>query len=294
MGLFDDMGIAFDMGEFLDAAGAADWDDPMSDAIWTRPVVRRPKAVCYERAEDFARALTIDAATETFAYVAGGFVFGDFIEALVEQRRVSVRRMGMQMLSMNDENIDSLRNVVEMSGTERLDLCLSGYWYATEMRKGGVVPYLFEQLDLEGLELHVAIAEVHCKVVTIETWAGHHLTMHGSANLRSSNSVEQLHISPDDGLYGFCDGVTQRIVAAYDILRQEKRQYKARRLGGKRLWHAVRASGTGSPRGAREAGAVEAPSAAATASVRTGSASSAPAPREDGTTSMARCRSSEG
>lgn len=268
MGLFDDLNIdlggidlsAFDPADFK---GEPEEDDPMEDAIWTRPVVRRPKVVCYEHAQDFARALTIDNETETFAYVAGGFVFGDFLEALVEDRRLTVRRLGMQMLSLNDENIDSLRNVVEMCGTERLDLCLSGYWYSTELHKGGVVGYLFDQLDLEGLELHVAIAELHCKVVTIETWAGNRLTMQGSANLRSSNSIEQIYISPDPALWEFCQGVTDRIVGAYDVLMQERRRnhQRSRRFGGKRLWQAIR--DTDVPSAGAEAAGAGAPSSGA-------------------------------
>ena len=172
---------------------------------------------------------------------------------------------------------------------------LSGYWYATEMKKGGLVPYLFDQLDLEGLDLHVAIAEMHCKVVTIETWAGNRLTMHGSANLRSSNSVEQIHITPDAGLFEFCDGVTRRLVAAYDVLRQEKRQYKARRLGGRRLWQAVltpqEAEAAEADAGEAEAEAEEAPGAGVRASVPSASASSAQGPRADGPTSTGRCPS---
>lgn len=301
VGLFDDLNIdlggidlsAFDPADFK---GEPEEDDPMEDAIWTRPVVRRPKVVCYEHAQDFARALTIDNETETFAYVAGGFVFGDFLEALVEDRRLSVRRLGMQMLSLNDENIDSLRNVVEMCGTERLDLCLSGYWYSTELHKGGVVGYLFDQLDLDGLELHVAIAELHCKVVTIETWAGNRLTMHGSANLRSSNSIEQIHISPDPALWEFCQGVTDRIVGAYDVLMQERRRnhQRSRRFGGKRLWQAIKAPDTASRPEGGAAGEAGAQRSAASPSAPGASASSAQGPREDGTKPTARCRSNEG
>lgn len=301
MGLFDDLNIdlggidlkGFDIGDFSQSAEP----DPMEDAIWTRPVVRAPKAVCYEHAQDFADALRIDNETETFAYVAGGFVFGDFLEALVEANRISVRRLGMQMLSLNDENIDSLRNVVEMCGTERLDLCLSGYWYSTEMHKGGVVGYLFEQLDLEGLELHVAIAELHCKVLTIETWAGNRLTMHGSANLRSSNSIEQVHISPDPALYEFCAGVTDRIVEAYDVVMQERRRNnkRSRRLGGKRLWQAIR--DTDGPQGAGEAAAAAAPSSAgpsAPSSATARPATEAAGPSAQGApTSTTTCPSSE-
>ena len=134
--------------------------EPTETAIYARPVVFAPQCVCYERAEDFARDLTIDNRTETFAFVSGNFVFGDFVEALVDLGKLSVRRMGVQTLSMNDENIDSIRNIVEWEGVERLDIALSDYWFAHERKDGGLVGYLFGELDLEGLDLHVAFAIV--------------------------------------------------------------------------------------------------------------------------------------
>ena len=231
--------------------------DPLGTCVYTRPVVRRPQACAWEHATDLARDLVIDAGHETFAFVSGNFVFGDLLEALVDARKLSVRRLGIQTLSMSDENIDSLRNVVEMTPVERLDLVLSDYWYAHEGHKGGLVPYLFEELDLDGLELRVAFAGVHCKVVTVETLRGNHLTMHGSANLRSSGNVEQLHISPDDGLFEFCDRMTQRILDAYDVVNQgnRKRKKSVRRA---RLWQAVARAGAEEPAG-EEAAAAGAP-----------------------------------
>lgn len=286
-------GMDFDLDE--DAFVSAYERDPThADAIWKRPLRPTPVCVCYENSERFAEELTIDGETETFAYVAGGFVFGDFIEALVERDKLTVRRLGMQMLRLNDENVDSIRNVVEMCGTERLDLVLSGYWYATELRKGGVVGYLFSELDIEGLELHVAIAEVHCKVVTIETWAGHALTMQGSANLRSSNSVEQLMISPDRGLYDFCSGVTEAIIDTYDVVMSERRKAnpRSKRLGGRRLWQAVASTDArGEAPGAEMA---EARRSAESDSARRSPASAGQGPRADGMTSTERCPSDVG
>lgn len=253
---FGDLGFDFDI----------DWDafdfegreaDPLETCVYTRPVVRRPQTCMWEHAQDLARDLMIDNEHETFAFVSGNFVFGDLLEALVDAKKLSVRRLGIQTLSMSDENIDSIRNVLEMMPVERLDLVLSDYWYAHESHKGGLVPYLFEELDLEGLELRVAFAGVHCKVLIVETLRGNHITMHGSANLRSSGNVEQLHISPDDGLFEFCDRMTQRILDAYDVVNQENRKRK-KSVRRARLWQAVAKAEAEEPAG-RAAAAEEAP-----------------------------------
>lgn len=251
-----DLGFDFDIDfDAFDFEGTE--EDPLETCVYTRPVVRRPQACAWEHAQELARDLVIDPEHETFAFVSGNFVFGDLVEALVDARKLTVRALGIQTLSMSDENIDSIRNVCEMMPVERLDLVLSDYWYAHESHKTGLVPYLFEELDLEGLELRVAFAGVHCKVVTIETLRGNHLTMHGSANLRSSGNVEQLHISPDDGLYEFCDSMTQRILDAYDVVNQgnRKRKKSVRRA---RLWQAVAKAEAADPAGA-EAAEGEAP-----------------------------------
>ena len=213
--------------------------EPTETTIYTRPVVYAPKVVMYDNAEQFARDLTIDNKHETFAFVAGNFVFGDFIEALVDMQRISVKRIGIQTLSLNDENIDSIRNIIEWEGVERLDIALSDYWYSHERKQGGLVDYLFDELDLDGLDLHVAFCSTHAKVFTIETKAGNTLTIHGSANLRSSDNIEQLCITPDRGVFDFCDAMLQRIIETYDVVNQDARKHKSVR--GKKLWQAVAA-----------------------------------------------------
>lgn len=228
--------------------------EPTETAIYTRPVVFAPQAVCYEHAEAFARDLVIDNEHETFAIVSGNFVFGDFMEALVDLGKLSVRRMSVMTLSLNDENIDSMRNIVEWEGVERLDLVLSDYWYAHERKKGGLVGYLFEQLDVDGCELHVGFASVHCKTWCVETRNGNKLTVEGSANLRSSRNIEQVHISPDEGLFDFVDGFTRRVIEAYDVVNEEARRSRRKSIRGGDLWQAVAAVEAAEAAGA-EAGA---------------------------------------
>ena len=224
---FGDFG-SFDFDIDMDGFDFSQAEESSQTAIYTRPVVKRPKTVCYDRAEDFARDIVLDNNLETFAYVSGDFVFGDFMEALVDLGKLSARRMCVQTLSLNDENIDSIRNIVEWEQVERLDVVLSDYWYAHERKKGGLVGYLFDEWDLPGLELHVAFCRNHAKVWTVETRSGNALTVQGSANLRSSDNIEQLHISPDKGLHDFCAGYIRGLVEEYDVVRQERRGHGKR------------------------------------------------------------------
>jgi len=260
---FGDFGlgeIEFDFDEFGSEGFILDEsEEPTETAIYTRPVVHSMQTVCYEHAEAFARDLVIDEDTETFAFVSGNFVFGDFVEALVDLGKISVRRMSIMTLSMNDENIDSIRNIVEWWGVERLDIVLSDFWYAHE--RGKLVPYLFQELDVDGLELHVGFASVHCKTWCIETRGGHCLTIEGSANLRSSNNIEQVHITPDYSLYTFVVGFTEKVIEAYDVVNAEARRSRKKSIRGGELWQAVA--------GAR-AGASEAPGAARAGAQRAG------------------------
>ncbi len=279
MGLFGDLG--FDIGELIEQAmdEAPAEDDPLEGAVWSRPIVRAPKLVAYEHAREMAREITLDNEHETFAFVSGNFVFGDLLEALVEERRISVRSLGIHTLSLNAENIDSIRNVLEMAPVTRLDVILSNYWYAHEL-KTGMVGYLFEQLDLDGLDLRVAFAGTHCKVITVETPKGNVLTMHGSANLRSSGNVEQVHISPDRGLYDFCEGMNRRILDAYDVLNQDNRK-RRRTVRRAALWQAM--TGGSDTRPTTSAGALASPSeapgsAGPTSPATTGTAEGAPLP----------------
>lgn len=175
---------------------------------------------------------------ECFAFVSGNFVFGDLIEALVAAGKLTVRTMGIQTLSMSDENIDSVVNVLQMQPDfNRLDCVLSDYWFAHERKKGGLVDYLFNEWDIADLDLRVGFCGTHAKVTTIETLDGLKVTFHGSANLRSSGNVEQVAISTDPELYDFCAGTLQKMLDVFDVVNQGARSFKSVRR--KKLWNAV-------------------------------------------------------
>ena len=258
---FGDFGGAMDFEFCLDGFDVSENVEPTQAAFYTRPTIMRPQPVAYERAEEFAAALDLSTDSETFAFVSGNFVFGDFMEALVDLGKLSVKRMDIMTLSMNDENIDSIRNICEWEGVESLGIVLSDYWYAHERK--GLVPYLFQELDIDGVELRVGFAGVHCKTWTVETRNGHHLTVEGSANLRSSRNIEQVHISPDEGLYEFVTGFTEKVISIYDVVNAESRRKKSVRGG--ELWQAVAATAAAVPGDAGAAAAAARGSAGATA-----------------------------
>lgn len=228
--------IDFDLGDFdldIDTDGLEDMPQRYS-----RPRIYGGSTGCrvdYEHAMDFARDFEFSPGMRVFAFVSGNFIFGDFIEALVDQRKLSVRRIAVQTLSMSEENIDSLRNIQEMSPRlESMDILLSAYFYSHE--RGGLVPYLYERLD-NGDVLQVAFASMHTKIVTIETVKGNKLVMHGSANMRSSRNVEQIAVEADDGLYDFIDERTRRIMEAYGTINKGVK--RPRPLRGGALWRVA-------------------------------------------------------
>ena len=220
----------------LDAFELVDGPDGLEACRYSKPALRRPSLVSYEHAIDFARDLELSEGMRVFAFVSGNFVFGDMIEALVDMGKMDVRRMTVQTLSMSQDNIDSLVNVALMCpDMDRLHLVLSDYWYAHERR--GLLPYLYDELDVPGMGLRVAYASIHTKITTVETVAGHRLVFHGSANMRSSRNVEQVCVECDPGLYEFCEGFADRVLDAYDVVNHGAP--RPRSVRGGRLWAAV-------------------------------------------------------
>lgn len=197
-----------------------DWGDG-GDAIrsdrYRRPRLRRATCDSFERALDFARSIDLEPGARYFAFVSGGFVFGDLVEALAREGKLTVRKMTVQTLSMSEENIDSIVNLRLMFPEfDDLSLLVSDYWYAHE--RGGLVPYMLEQFDGRFGRFRAAFARVHTKILTLETVRGNKLVMHGSANLRSSDNLEQVAIEQDDGLYDYVEAFTDGIIDEYDIV----------------------------------------------------------------------------
>jgi hypothetical protein len=190
---------------------------------------RTTKTVKYKYAKEFAFELKDDilSGQRIYAIISGNFIFGDFIEAFLEATRQIAKEITISTLSISKENIDSLRNCLEMKQLLKLNLIVSDYFFVHNREN---ISYIYEELDINN-SFQLGVAGIHTKTVLIELVSGQKIVIHGSANLRSSASVEQIMIETDAYLYDFNYEWQCEILSKYGTINKSIR-------GGK-LWQAV-------------------------------------------------------
>ena len=189
----------------------------------------------YANAEKLADDIgTLPLDFRAFVLLDGKFVFGDFIEALIVKNNWLCEELTISTLSMSQENVDSLANLVNGEYLKQLNLIVSHYYFANERQ--GLMPYLYDKLDVNDV-LQVAVASVHTKIAMIRTACGKKITIHGSANLRTSSNIEQIVIEHSPKLFDFCAEVHHSII--------EKHKTIAKPVRRTALWAAVLGEGYG-------------------------------------------------
>lgn len=201
--------------------------------------------VTFDYAVDFAKSFNLKPGYREMCFVSGNFIFGDVLEALVGLEKVDLKRLTIQTLTFSQENVDSLWNVCDMSpNLEALRIIAGGYFWAHEHKPGGVIPYLLQELD-QGDVLDIAFAAIHTKMISFETVDGLKVVMHGSANLRSSRSIEQVMVEVDDSLYDVVEDFADRVLKSYSIIDRKKGKATSRGMNAGRLWKWMREDGFG-------------------------------------------------
>lgn len=185
--------------------------------------------VRYANAEKLAADVgDIPRGFRAFCLLDGTFIFGDFLEALIVRNNWLVEDLTISTLSMSQDNIDSLQNLMAGGYLQALNLIISHYYFATERR--GLMPYLYDALDKDD-RLQVAVASVHTKIAMIRTACGKRITIHGSANLRTSSNIEQIVVEHSPDLYNFCHDVHASIIERHKTINKPVRRTQ--------LWQAV-------------------------------------------------------
>lgn len=182
----------------------------------------------YQNAAALAKNMSLSPGCWYYGIVDGLFIFGDFVEALLVEHNLKAKYMMVSTLSVNENNIDSLAGMLNNGFVEKLDMILSGYFYSHE--RYNLVEYAYKELDKEN-RFQMAICDSHCKIVLIETQCGMKLVIHGSANFRSSDNLEQFHLAENPDLYDFNFEFQQRIIEKYQTIRKTLRR--------KTLWKTV-------------------------------------------------------
>lgn len=183
--------------------------------------------VLYDNAEKLASKIEIGEGERADVIVSGAFIFGDFIEAYITQRECHCLKMTISTLSLSQDNVDSLRNLLVGGYVDKLDMVVSAYFYSNEIRT--LIPYMYRQLDIDD-KFQLAVCGTHTKTTTFETEGGKHIVVHGSANLRSSANIEQFTIEDNKELYDFYENCFGKIVENYSTIQKPIRVSKLWKL----------------------------------------------------------------
>lgn len=152
--------------------------------------------------------LPVGADDRTHCVLRGDFVLCDLIPAILAVRGAG-GHVRIATLGMSIANADSLAQLVEHGRVAALTIVVSQY---------------FQQIDkattfreVEGRLAGVArlvITRSHAKVILLPTARGDHYSIEGSANLRSSDHLEQMLILNDQATHDFHAAWIDQLAAA--------------------------------------------------------------------------------
>lgn len=202
-------------------------DDDEHECRYIRPVMRPipRRQVRYEKAASFARDLgLLQEGERVDAIISGKFIMGDFIEAYMVEHNLHTERLLISTLSYNENNVDSLRNLLDGGYVDRLDMVVSSYFYAHERQK--LVRYAYEQLDDESNRFQLAVCNVHSKTYQWRTDEGLPIVCHGSANLRSGANYENMVFEANAQTFQFFADFYDEILQLYPTIQKDKKFLK--------------------------------------------------------------------
>lgn len=218
-----------DMAELLDGdSDRLDFDLDDLDGVfedesptrYTDPALYKHQGMaCLLRAEEIAPLINLKPGQCQHFIVGGNFVFGDLIEALLVKKDTQCQEMYLSSLALSAQNIETLAGMRLRNYFQgNLTILLSNWFYSHE--KHALLPYLLQHLD-EGDNFDLLIMRNHTKVCLLKIY-NIHIVIMGSANLRSSGSVECFLIQESRELYEFYrDNIFTRFVKNFSVINRD-------------------------------------------------------------------------
>ena len=187
---------------------------------------RKTKNVNYKYAQDFAKQIKIEKDSRYYAFIDGSFIFGDFIEAYLVGNDIKAK-VTLSTLSLSQENVDSFANLLDKGYISELNIIVSDYFFAHE--RNLLIRYMYEVLDIDNM-FQLAVCRTHTKITLIEH-EDKKIVISGSANLRTSDNLEQVSIEENEDLYNFNYNVHKNILNEYKTINKS--------IKSKKLWQVV-------------------------------------------------------
>lgn len=195
------MDFNFDIDDDFDF-GIDDTDKDVFIKLTNRKV--KLNEVMYKNAKQLVDDIKIKKGEAIYCNVTGKFIFGDFIGALIIQNNLEVEELTIISLSGGEENFILFDELIKKGWVKKINLVLSSYFARTELKKHTkTLDILREMVEEHKGAFSTYWTNVHSKIVLIRTKKGGHCVIHGSANLRSSDSLEQFVIEENKQLYDF-------------------------------------------------------------------------------------------
>lgn len=209
-------------------------EKPESETRYIKPLaVKNTTALAYKNASKLAKVAKLGENERFDAFVSGDFVFGDFLFAYLYEHRLKANTVTISTLGLNEHNIISLAKLMEHGYINNLNLIVSRYFYAHEKFK--LVPKIYQHLDIEE-RFQLCVVGSHTKIITFDTIGGGYYVVHGSANLRSSDCVEQFTFENNKQIYDFYNSYHESIVKRFYTIDHDKKLLQRR---GARLWAEI-------------------------------------------------------
>lgn len=102
--------------------------------------------------------------------------------------------------------------LVDYLGCKKVNLIVSHYFNGVE--RHGIMPYIRQ--EFAGKPVDVAVLQSHCKIVLIRSNKGNVL-LSGSANLSSSNNVEQFVVMHDETALNYVQKRLDTIMSKFTV-----------------------------------------------------------------------------
>lgn len=193
-----------------DGINPNDFANELDDETTTQPVFKPkrdvPKVVKFKNAAALSKIIPSQPKERYYTIVDGSFIFGDFIYNFIVDRDFVVENLTIATLSMSLENIMALSELMKKGYVKNLNIIVSDFFFSHERNK--LIKNLYEACNFEG-RFQLSVCRSHCKICLIEvskitkTPVSLKYTIHGSANMRASDNLEQFSIEEGFEMYDF-------------------------------------------------------------------------------------------
>lgn len=203
----DDLALDTDFDSLIDGLATAEPFRPQftlaTNRFQTRKALDRRqrrgirKLIRPENAAEVVAHLPSGPNERTHAILCGNFVLCDLIPAILAARGIA-GHLRVATLSLSLANAEQLAGLLARGQITRLTLIVSHYFQQVE--RAGV----FAQVEaLLGEIATIIVTRSHAKVICLRTLNGDSFVIEGSANLRSSDNLEQMFVVNDAETHDF-------------------------------------------------------------------------------------------